>query len=260
MNHNINHDQNIKNSNTTLGQQQHIYTPYNDAYQNNSTTYHGNTYDSHNYPISSTSKNQHSNYNYNSGTPININTQIVIIYPYPLSHNETIKQPKQDNRQNNRLQYQQHTDKDNFTETYFNHHQRVEYIINYKNLVNDEIALDRLNTNQLVLFDPNMSVIQLESNKQDHMVSFKLKSNLIFKDPNPIVIPIVEKGKLKRFKLCFESIDIAKHFIIWFFFIKQKYGDVFPGAYVNIWKNIEKQQQRALLNKTLWSLAIISIF
>ena len=155
-------------------------------------------------------KNKHTweNSNHNNDK-INTNANTVVINPF--SHNNINSDTQTPSNSNmNANNNQQH----------HNHKQRINFIINNKYLIHPDIDIDRMDTNHLILFDKYESLLQLNKNNENNNIFYSIRSDLYFNDPNPIVSPVIDKGKIKHYKLTFQSIDIAKHFIAWFFHLK----------------------------------------
>lgn len=64
------------------------------------------------------------------------------------------------------------------------HDQLINYIINNKHLVHPNIDLDRMDTNEIILFDKYESIIQLNKDKKNNNIFYSIKTILILMIPN----------------------------------------------------------------------------
>ena len=171
----------------------------------------------------------------NNNDKIKINANTVVINPFPNNNNNDNNTMITNNNNNQKDSINQNEDRINMLK----HNQRI----NYKHLIHPNIDFDRINIRKLILFDKYESLIQLNKDNNDNNIFYSIKTNLEFNDPKPIVSPIIEKGKVKHYKLTCQSIDIAKHFIAWFFHMKD-YESGLQGAFIKPWNQINKQKQQ----------------
>lgn len=171
--------------------------------------------------------NTYNSNGYNDRIKINANT--VIINPH-VNKNENMCD--KNNTNNNKKSKSMNIS---------NHKQRLNFIINNKYLVHPDINIDRLNSNELILFDKYESLLQLNEDNSNNNIFYSIKSNLTFNDPHTIITPIIKEGKIRHFKLTCQSIDITKHFITWFFHMKNYTGEL-KGAFIKPWNQINNDQ------------------